>query len=296
MTETVFRTTKASIKVFRSMIDEATQEHETALKRLKSCYIGTKLTEMRNRENEEYTQRTDDLRNAAYSEICNNIKSVRDQIFSKVQKRDFKALNELSTLSNLHLSQAEFNLLYKQYSNNNYWNIRKLSEIAQKQGLEMPEPFAPIDKQFSALDQLEENCKFFIMGCDKESGEIFNKYGHIQQFSGYGSSDGKSGMYEQMLCVSDAEFNRLESLYSAENPLFTEGALVDDIVKGLAAVDGSMNKLHYLNNRLNRMTKEQVVETVSRLSESSSNEVQLALSLSDFSSVIVENAGGKKNG
>ena len=152
----------------------------------------------------------------------------------------------------------------------------------------MPEPFAPIDKQIDALDEMQNNARLFILGTDEETAETFNRFGHNQVFSGYGSPDGAPNTYEQNVIVSQAEFDRLESLYLAENPLFTEGALIDDVVKGLAAVDGSMNKMHYLNNRLHNMTKEQITETISRLSENNSSEVQLALSLSDYGSVMAD--------
>ena len=167
-------------------------------------------------------------------------------------------------------------------------NTRRLSEIAKEQGLNMPEPFAPIDKQIDALDEMQNNARLFILGTDEETAETFNRFGHNQVFSGYGSPDGAPNTYEQNVIVSQAEFDRLESLYLAENPLFTEGALIDDVVKGLAAVDGSMNKMHYLNNRLHNMTKEQITETISRLSENNSSEVQLALSLSDYGSVMAD--------
>ncbi len=49
-----------------------------------------------------------------------------------------------------------------------------------------------------------------------------------------------------------------------------------------------MNKMHYLNNRLHNMTKEQITEMISRLSENNSSEVQLALSLSDYGSVMAD--------
>lgn len=289
MTETVFKTTKSSIEVFRQMIDEASEEHKKTLKQISNDYKNDMYVKMRDRENSEHRARLDDLRKVAYRDICEEIGKVREQISLKAQKRDFKALNELSSLSGLHLSQAEFNLLYEQYSNNNYWNTRRLSEIAKEQGLNMPEPFAPIDKQIDALDEMQNNARLFILGTDEETAETFNRFGHNQVFSGYGSPDGAPNTYEQNVIVSQAEFDRLESLYLAENPLFTEGALVDDVVKGLAAVDGSMNKMHYLNNRLHNMTKEEITETVSRLAKDDSSDVQLALSLSDYGSVTEEN-------
>lgn len=288
MEQTIFKTTRASIEVFRRMVDESNEAHKKTLKQISNDYKNDMYVKMRDRENSEHKARLDDLRKVAYRDICEEIGKVREQISLKTQKRDFKALNELASLSGLHLSQAEFNLLYEQYSNNNYWNTRRLSEIAKEQGLELPEPFAPIDKQIDALNEMQENCRLFLFGTSEETAETFNRFGHNQVFSGYGSPDGAPNTYEQMLCVSEAEFNRLESLYLAENPLFTEGALVDDVVKGLAAVDGSMNKMHYLNNRLHNMTKEQIAETVSRLSENNSSEVQLALSLSDFGSVMAD--------
>lgn len=288
MEQTIFRTTRASIEVVRKMIDEANGEHKKTLKTISDSYKGDMFIKMRDRENSEHKARLDDLRKVAYRDICEEIGKVREQISLKTQKRDFKALNELASLSGLHLSQAEFNLLYKQYSKGNYWNIRRLAEIAQEQGLNMPEPFAPIDKQIDVLNEMQENCRLFLFGTDEETAETFNRFGHNQVFSGYGSPDGAPNTYEQMLCVSEAEFNRLESIYTSENPLFTEGALIDEVVRGLAAVDGSMNKMHYLNNRLHNMTKEQIAETVSELSKSNSSEVQLALSLSDFGSVMAD--------
>lgn len=288
MEQTIFKTTRASIEVFRRMVDDANAEHKKTLKQISNDYKNDMYIKMRDRENTEHKARLDDLRKVAYRDICEEIGKVREQISLKAQKRDFKALNELSSLSGLHLSQAEFNLLYEQYSNNNYWNTRRLSEIAKEQGLELPEPFAPIDKQIDALNEMQENCRLFLFGTSEETAETFNRFGHNQVFSGYGSPDGAPNTYEQMTLVSQAEFDRLESIYTAENPLFTEGALIDDVVRGVAAVSGSMNKMHYLNNRLHNMTKEQIAETVSRLSENNLSEVQLALSLSDFGSVMAD--------
>ena len=289
MEQTIFKTTRASIEVFRRMIDEASEEHKKTLKQISNDYKNDMYVKMRDRENSEHKARLDDLRKVAYRDICEEIGKVREQISLKAQKRDFKAINELSALADFRLSQIEFNLLYKQYSNGNYWNIRRLAEIAQEQGLNMPEPFAPIDKQIDALDEMQNNARLFILGTDEETAETFNRFGHNQVFSGYGSPDGAPNTYEQNVIVSQAEFDRLESIYTAENPLFTEGALIDDVVRGLTAVDGSMNKMHYLNNRLHNMTKEQITETISRLSENNSSEVQLALSLSDYGSVTEEN-------
>lgn len=130
MTETVFKTAKSSIAVFRQMIDQANKEHETVLKNLKNNYIGDMFVKMKDNENSEHRQRTDTLRNAAYNEICGNIKAVREQISAKAKKREFKALDELSSLSGLKLSQSEFDLIVEMYANNNYWNMKKLQEIA----------------------------------------------------------------------------------------------------------------------------------------------------------------------
>lgn len=288
MEQTIFKTTRASIEVVRKMIDEANTEHKKTLRTISDSYKGDMYVKMRDRENSEHKARLDDLRKVAYRDICEEIGKVREQISLKAQKRDFKALSELSALSSFRLSQTEFNLLYEQYSNNNYWNTRRLSEIAKEQGLEMPEPFAPIDKQVAALDEMQDDARLFLFGTSEETAETFNRFGHNQVFSGYGSTEGKPNTYEQMTLVSQAEFDRLESIYTAENPLFTEGALIDDVVRGVAAVSGSMNKMHYLNNRLHNMTKEQIAETVSRLSENNLSEVQLALSLSDFGSVMAD--------
>lgn len=288
MEQTIFKTTRASIEVFRRMVDEANEEHKKTLKQISNDYKNDMYVKMRDRENSGHKARLDDLRKVAYRDICEEIGKVREQISLKAQKRDFKALNELTSLSNLRLSQSEFDLLCGQYDNNNYWNMKKLNEIAEEQGLTMGVEFAPLDQQLGALNELQENCRLFLFGTDEKQGEVFNKYGHNQEFSGYGSTEGKGNTYEQLLCVSEKEFDRLESIYTAENPLFTEVALVDDVVKGLAAVDGSMNKMHYLNNRLHNMTKEQITETVSRLSKNNSSEVQLALSLSDYGSVMAD--------
>ena len=83
MTETVFKTAKSSIAVFRQMIDQANKEHETVLKNLKNNYIGDMFVKMKDNENSEHRKRTDTLRNAAYNEICGNIKAVREQISAK---------------------------------------------------------------------------------------------------------------------------------------------------------------------------------------------------------------------
>lgn len=101
MTETVFKTAKSSIAVFRQMIDQANKEHETVLKNLKNNYIRDMFVKMKDNENSEHRKRTDTLRNAAYNEICGNIKAVREQISAKAKKREFKALDELSSLSGL---------------------------------------------------------------------------------------------------------------------------------------------------------------------------------------------------
>ncbi len=185
MTENIFNTTRASITVFKQMIDSTNKEHKEALQKISNNYKGDMYIKMRDRENTERKTRLNDLRKAAYNDICEEIKSVRGQILSKMKKRDFKVLNELNSLSGLRLSQAEFNLLYKEYGGN-YWNARRLSEIAREQGLEMPEKFAPIDKQLAALDELQEATRLFIFGTDKEAREVFDKYGHRQTFPGYG--------------------------------------------------------------------------------------------------------------
>ena len=291
MTETVFDTAKTSLAVFREMVDAANADHKGALKTIADSYKGDMLLSVRAQENADHMKRLDNLRQDAYRDICEDIGKVREQIITKARKRDFKALNELGALSGLRLSQAEFDLLYKEY-NGNYWNIRRLAEIAQEQGLKMPEPFSPIDKQISALDELQEAVRLYILGTNTEAREIFDKYGHKQTFPGYGDLGG-SNTYEQSLLVSDAEIQRMKSTYLAENPLFTESALVDDVIRGMLSVDGSINKLHYLNNRLTSLAEGQVAEVVSRLSGSESSEVQFILSLSDFGSVMAENKKGE---
>ena len=189
MTETVFKTTKSSIAVFRQMIDQANKEHETALKNLKNNYIAT------------------------------------------------------------------------------------------EQGLNTSFEFAPMDQQLSALDELQENCRLFVFGTNTETGETYNRWGHNQQFLGYGDTS-KGNSYEQLLLTSDAEIERLENEYMAKNPLFSEDDFVADTIRGMSAIEGTTKQLHYLNNKIKNMTAEQKSEIVNRLSMSKSEDMRLLLSSS----------------
>ena len=293
MTETVFKTTKSSIAVFRQMIDQANKEHETALKNLKNNYIGDMFIKMRDSENAEHKQRTDALRNAAYNEICGNIRAVREQISAKAKKREFKALDELSSLSGLKRSQSEFDLIVEMYANNNYWNMKKLQEIATEQGLNTSFEFAPMDQQLSALDELQENCRLFVFGANTETGETYNRWGHNQQFLGYGDTS-KGNSYEQLLLTSDAEIERLENEYMAKNPLFSEDDFVADTIRGMSAIEGTTKQLHYLNNKIKNMTAEQKSEIVNRLSMSKSEDMRLVGQLCAYESIkTIEN--GEEN-
>lgn len=293
MTETVFKTTKSSIAVFRQMIDQANNEHETALKNLKNNYIGDMFVKMKDNENREHKQRTDALRNTAYNEIAGNIKSVREQIFVKAKKKDFRALDELSSLASLKLSQHEFDLLVETYANNNYWNMKKLNEIAEEQGLTMSVEFAPMDQQLGALDELQECCRLFIFGTNVEAGETYNKWGHNQQFSGYGDTS-KENSYEQLLLTSDDEFNRLENEYMLKNPLFSEDDFVADTIRGMSTIEGTTKQLHYLDNKMKNMTEEQKSEIVNRLSMSKSEDMRLVGQLCEYESIkTIENGEGK---
>lgn len=294
MTKTIFDDTKASLAVFREMVDSANADHKAALETIAANYRGDMFVKMRASEKAEHKKRLEDLRQTAYDNICEDIKKVRSQITTKAQKRDFKALNELGSLSGLRLSQAEFDLLYKEYDGN-YWNIRRLAEVAREQGLEMPEPFAPLDKQLGALSELQEAARLFILGTNAEANEVFDKYGHRQTFPGYGDSAEKSNVYERNLLVSDREIDRMKNTFLAENPLFSEGALINDVIKGMFGTDGTMRRVHYLNNRLENLTKNQAAEVISKLSEDESSEVQCILSLLDFKSVVAENKEGAKN-
>lgn len=280
MKESIFKTTKNSIEIYRQMVDQYKTHHKETLAKCKRDYRGEMLSEMERTEKENYNQKLSQLRKDVYDGICSDISNLRSQVMEKAVKKDFKSLQEISSLSDLKLSETEFEILCDGFNTNNYWIAKKLAEIAADQGLSLPFSFCPIENQFSALNELEENCRYFIFGTDDKKGEVFNKFGKHQQFAGYGTINGKDNTYEQFFCVSDQEFSRLENLYQNNNQMFSEDSFIEDIFRELLSHEKITDKLHFLNNRMKKMTKKQQEETISKMSEN--EELQLVSQLCDF--------------
>lgn len=267
MKESIFKTTKSNIEIFRQMVEQSKKRHEDTLSSYKKNYRGELLEKVQKEEKEHYNQSLLKLRQDVFESICAEINILRNQIVEKTEKKDFKALQEIIALSSFRLNQSEFDLLCSSFNTNNYWIAKKLFELSADQGLELPFAFCPIENQFTALDELKENCHYFIFGTDDEKGETFNRYGKNQQFGGFGDTEGKPNTYEQFYLVSDSEFSRLENLYENNNVIFSEDQFIDDLIKDLLSHEKNVEKIHFLDNKMKKMTKRQQEELLSKMSE-----------------------------
>ena len=166
----VFHDAKVSLSVFKYELDKEKKEHAQALKDIGLKYSTSFAEKKRKEEDLRHTEVIEKMKGQCNSQIMQSLMNQREKIENAVKDSlkftsDTRVFEVLNNLSNMPLSQAEFDCIAKKVDiTGNYFRKKALSEVAKSHGLHYD--FAPIDAQIKALDCMSANVQAYLYGAN----------------------------------------------------------------------------------------------------------------------------------
>lgn len=213
--DSVFHDTKVWMDVFKKKFNEEMEKHKQTIADISQKYNTVFGEKERQKENLRHTKAVEELKTGTYNRIADSLGQQRTMIENAVKDSlqfttDTRVFEVLNNLSNMPLSQAEFDCIAKKVDvTGNYFRKKALSEVAKSHGLHYD--FSPIDAQIKALDSMDTNVRAFLFGA--QDFEFRTPIGSTKQDIPPVEEAAVSSWSKRL--VSEGMFEQLDEMFSS---------------------------------------------------------------------------------